>query len=214
LRPDYGSFAAHFRKLSGGNLGELYKLPVGDWNEQEIEKRLINSQLGFYLLFGPQTVADFHDVSLPQGEKLVNLLSGMADFAVVDLPAHSGPAQEGVIRRSNAVVLVSERDDASLMAAKMAALRMAKWGVSGDAISLVIVNKSPMAEAMPPEKIEDMIGIRLLGVVPPAPDLCAGAQKTSAPLVLYRPRSAPAGILTSIAQRAGAIAAGSSLADH
>jgi len=209
LRPDFGSFSSHFRSLSGPNLAELYRMSTEELAESQIEQRLINSNLGFYLLFGPQSIGDFSEVSGAQADRMVSLLTNMADFIVLDMPTSHGPAQEAVMRRSNAVLLVSERDDSSIMAAKMTISQLAKWGIGNDSISLAIVSKFPLPDGLPPEKIEDLLGVRVLGIVPPAPDVCSAAQKASTPLVLHRPRSAPASILTSIAQRTAAVAVGS-----
>ncbi len=208
LRSDYGSFASHFRKLTGPNLSGLYRMNESELSENLLEQRLINSQLGFYLMFGPQTVSDFHEVPAGHADKMLNLLTQMGDFVILDLSPSPEPAQEVMIRRSNAVVLVSERDDSSLMSAKMTIGRLNRLGVSSEALSLAVVSKSPAMDAYPAEKIEDMLHVRVLGIVPPAPDVCAASQKAGAPLVLYRPRSAPANILTSVAQRTAAIAVG------
>jgi Flp pilus assembly CpaE family ATPase len=208
LRPDFGSFSSHFRSLSGPNLAELYRMSSDELAESQIEQRLINSNLGFYLLFGPQSVGEFTDLSGAQADRLVSLLTNMADFIVLDLPTSPSQAQEASIRRSNSVLLVSERDDSSIMAAKMTITRLAKWGIATDSISLALVSKFPLPDGLPPEKIEDLLGVRVLGIVPPAPDVCAAAQKASTPLVLHRPRSAPANILATIAQRSAAVAVG------
>ncbi|MBM3812353.1 MAG: response regulator [Acidimicrobiia bacterium] len=208
LRPDFGSFSTHFRKLAGPNLAELYRMKADEIGESHLEQRLINSQLGFYLLLGPQNISEFGDISSHHAEKVAEVLSGMGDFVIVDLPAAPSAAQEALLKRSNAIVLVSERDDSSLMSAQVTIARLNKWGISSDAMSLVLVSKFPHSDGMPVEAIENNLGVRVLGIVPPAPDICAAAQKASAPLVLYRPRSAPASILTSVAQRAAAIAVG------
>ncbi|MBK5293353.1 MAG: response regulator [Acidobacteriia bacterium] len=210
LRADYGSFASHFRKLTGPNLSGLYRMDEAELSESLLEQHLVNSELGFYLMFGPQSVADFHEVPAGHAGKMLSLMTKMGDFVILDLPPSPDVAQEVIIRRSNAVVLVSERDDSSLMSAKMTIERLLRLGVSSDALSVTVVSKSPLVDAYPAEKIEAMLKVRVLGIVPPAPDVCATSQKAGTPLVIHRPRSAPANMLTSLAQRTAAIAAGTS----
>ncbi|MBM3740746.1 MAG: response regulator, partial [Acidobacteria bacterium] len=208
LRSDYGSFAAHFRKPVVSNLSDTYRMAPAEITEPVIEQRLVNTQLGFYLLYGPQEVSQCTEVTPGHADRVVFLMSRIADLVVVDLPSGSAAGHEAVIRRSNCVVLVAERDDTSMMAAKIARNRLQQWGVSIDAIHLVVVNRSPVLENVPKEKIEEAVGLKVAGVVPPAPDICSAAMRASTPLAIHRPRSAPAGILASIALKIAATAAG------
>ncbi len=208
LRGDYGSFGSHFRKPVLSNLAELYRVPPSDITEAQVEQRLVNTQLGFYLLFGPQDVAQCADLTPGHAERLMYLMAHIADLVVVDLPSCLTAAHEAVIRRTNCLALVAERDETSLMAARVAKNRVVSWGMSTDAIHLVLVNRSPVLDNLSKEKIEEMVGLKVAGIVPPAPDLCGAALRASTPLAVFRPRSAPAAILSSIAQKISLTAAG------
>ncbi len=208
MRSDYGSFAAHFRKTVHANLSELYRTPPAEIAEAQVEQRLVNTQLGFYLLYGPQSVEQCQPLTPAHADRLMELAARIADLVVVDLPATVGPAHETIVHRSNCVVLVSERDDSSVMAARLAIERLRAWGVSGDVIHVVLVNRSAVLESVSKEKIEEVLGMKITGVVPPSPDICGAAQRASTPLAVFRPRSAPAAILAQIAQRVAATAAG------
>jgi Flp pilus assembly CpaE family ATPase len=110
-----------------------------------------------------------------------------------------------LLRKANSVVLVCERDDSSLAAARFAAERVRQLGIANDAVHIAVVNRSPSLENASKEKIEEVTGLRVLGIVPPAPDICVAAQRAGTPLSVFRPRSAPAGVLGAIVQ--GALAA-------
>lgn len=208
LRGDYGSFPSHFRKLGGSNLGELLAIPANEISDMQIEQRLLNSQLGFYLLFAPQMVDQFIDVTPDHAERLLAHLTQMAEYVVLDLPPVCQAYHKVALRRSNAVVLVAERDDSSLAAAKMMLDRLKSWGVPHDALEFAMVNRSPILDGLSREKAEEMLGLKIAGIVPPSPDICVAAQKAGAPLSVFRPRSAPAAVLSQIALRAAAIAHG------
>jgi Flp pilus assembly CpaE family ATPase len=208
LRPDHGSFAAHFRKPIHANLSDLYRMAPAEIAEAQMEQRLVNTQLGFYLLAGPQTVAECGELTPAHADRLLALTSRIAELTVVDLPAGSGPVHETIIHRSNAVVLLAERDDASVLAAKVALERLRLWGVSSDVVNVVLVNRSALLDSQPKERIEEQIGAKVTAVVPPAPDMCSAALRASTPLAVFRPRSAPAAILQQIAQRAAEVSAG------
>lgn len=208
MRSDHGSFSAHFRKPVQGNLSDLYRIPADEIAEAQVEQRLVSTHLGFYLLFGPQTVAQCTDLTPAHAARLLSLTSRIASLTVVDLPSGAGPAHETIIRRSNTVCVVAERDDASVLAARVALERLRIWGVSPDAIHIILVNRAVLLDSPPKERIEESLGMRITGVVPPAPDLCGAAQRASTPVALFRPRSAPAAILGQIAQKLSATAAG------
>jgi Flp pilus assembly CpaE family ATPase len=208
MRGDYGSFSAHIRRPSAANLSDLFRLPPGDITEAQVEQRLVNSNLGFYLLYGPQDVSQCGELGSAHADRLVQLMARVADTVVVDLPSCLAPAHEAVVRRTNCMVLVAERDDASIMAALMAKHRVLGWGVSADVVHLVVVNRTPLLDNASKEKIEEVVGLKVAGIVPPAPDICGAALRASVPLAVFRPRSAPAAILSSIAQKVALTAAG------
>lgn len=208
LRPDHGSFSAHFRKPVHANLSDLYRMAPAEIAEAQVEQRLVNTHLGFYLLFGPQSVAQCADLTPGHADRLLAATSRIADLTIVDLPSGAGPAHETIIHRSNAVVLLAERDDASVFAAKVALERLRLWGVSSDVVHVVLVNRSALLDSQPKEKIEEQLGSKVTGVVPPAPDICGAALRASTPLAIFRPRSAPAAILQQIAAKVAATAAG------
>ncbi len=201
LRGRCGSFSAHLKRSPAENLSRLLELPVDEIREGEIEKLLLKSPFGFHVLFGPQKPEEFRNLTAAHAERIVNQLIRISDYVMLDLPGAYGPECGAALRLSDAIVIVTERDDSSVMAAKMTLDYLRGQGIVSEALGMVIVNRATMVDSLTPDRIESILGTKVLAVLPPAPDLCATAQKSGTPLVLLRPRSAPATLMTRLAQR-------------
>jgi len=64
----------------------------------------------------------------------------------------------------------------------------------------VLVNRAALASPMPLVDIEVQLGIPILGVMPPAADLCAAAQNAHSPLLTFEPDSLPAIALRALSR--------------
>lgn len=205
--PDLGHFAPHFRGVSGPSMPDLFAMPTHELNQQAVERHLVNSQLGFHLLLGPATFERRYAPDASRCQAILAALLEVADFAVMDFPSLWSAAHTTLLPKSHAVVLVTERDDLSLIALERAVTQLRRMGVAQDALLLGVVNRSPSLDAVSKEKLEQVSGIPVAGMVPPAPDICLAAHRAGAPVSVFRHRSAPAGALAAIAQMAAQVAA-------
>ncbi len=201
MRPDFGTLSAMLKRPGATNLSGLLVLEPVNIQEGAIEPKLVKSAFGFYVLFSPQKRGEFHEILPEQAERILRHVNGLGEFTLVDLPSYWQPYCEMVIRLSNQILLVTERDDASIAGAGVAIDSMRRAGISSEAITVIVVNQAPLVEGIQKERIEDALGYPVMAIIPPAPDVCAGAQRAGAPLVLHRPRSAPAAAFTALAQK-------------
>ncbi len=202
----FGHFAAHFHNLAGPSMPELFGLPQPALDAATVERYLVNSQLGFYMLLGPAVFDRQHSPSAERAAQLLDLLESMVDYTVIDLPAAWSAAHPAILRKAHSVVLVCERNDLSIDAAQLVVEQVRKLGVTQEAVQLAVVNKSPSQDGPNNEKIERMVGIPLAGSVAPAADICLAAHRAGVPVAVFRPHSAPAGTMASIAHAAAAVA--------
>ena len=196
---DLGQFAAHFRNRSGPNAHGLYLSPAAAMDAGMLERHLVSSQIGFYLLMGPKRIDECYQPDAPHTARLLELLDTLTDYSVFDVPCAWTPAHSTLLNKSHSVVLVAERDDLSLAAAETMAARVRAAGVAQEALHLAIVNRSPSLDAVTKEKFEQTVGIPVVGLVPPAPDICLACHRAGAPATIFRPRSAPAAAMAAIA---------------
>jgi pilus assembly protein CpaE len=151
---------------------------------------------GLQVLYGSRSQQ--HSASLDPGHAtgILALASEIADYVIVDLPASLSESNRAVLENSDCLALVVERDPISVQSAKLILSHVDSWKSVRLTIGVVIVNRAALASPMPFAEIDAELHIATLGVIPPAPDLCAAAQHAHTPMVTLDAES-----LASLAMR-------------
>ena len=155
---------------------------------------------GLSVLFGPQTAAECEEIEPEQAKAITQTLARLADYVIVDLPASLSEANRAVIELSSSLALVVERDSVCVQSARWMARAIESWNIAPQRIGAVIVNRASVTSPMPLPEINTLLGCQVLGVIPPAADLCLSAQNACAPLVALQPESLVAGGLNALAE--------------
>lgn len=155
---------------------------------------------GLSVLFGPQTAAECEEIEPEQAKAITQTLARLADYVIVDLPASLSEANRAVIELSSSLALVVERDSVCVQSARWMARAIESWNIAPQRIGAIIVNRASVSSPMPLPEINTLLGCQVLGVIPPAADLCLSAQNASAPLVALQPESLVAGSLNTLAE--------------
>ena len=153
---------------------------------------------GLSVLFGPQMAAECGPLAAARARELVRALAALSDCVVVDLPNSLSEANRAMIESSDAVALVVERDPICAQSGRLMARAIEDWNGAPQPIELVLVNRAALVSPMALSDIEIQLGRSPLGVIPPAPDLCATAQNVHLPLVALQPESLIAGSLAAL----------------
>jgi MinD-like ATPase involved in chromosome partitioning or flagellar assembly len=132
---------------------------------------------------------------------LIQTLAGLADYVVLDLPASLSEANRAAAETSGRLVLVVERDPVCVHSGTLMARAMEAWGGAPQPIEIILVNRASLSIPMPLPEIETQLGFPALGVVPPGPDVCLGAQFAHTPLVAFQPDSLVADSLIALAEK-------------
>ena len=201
LRSDYGTFSLQLRKSPDQNLGSLLELDPEQITERELSKRLFNSPFGVRVLFGPQKADEFKQIEPDRAEAVIEGLTGMADYTVIDLPCYGSSASQAAIRRCDFVALVVAPELVCVISGKVALGLLESSGVSGGLVGAVVVNRTIAARAMKLREIRSRLGCEIVGVVPPAVEACIAAQERGVPLVIYQPDSVAAVNLIEVTNR-------------
>ena len=188
LHAELGSLALYFQPhRSLRNIGDLL---AAAHRAQEIPLRELESCLwpvkhvpGLQLLYGPRSQQN--PVPLDPGDAtgILALASEIADYVIVDLPASLSGTNRAVLENSDCLALVVERDPISVQSAKLILHRVDSWKAGKLTIGGVVVNRAALVSPMPFAEIDAELRIVTLGVIPPAPDLCAAAQHAHSPIV-------------------------------
>ncbi len=170
-------------------------------NRLTLGKCLTNHKTGLRLLLAPHNMEEPRDIAAEQSENIVQELAGMADYTLVDLPFHPSAATKTALQHCNFVVLVLEPEASCVTGAQSMLHRLQSWGIAGNSVGAVVVKHAPVTASMNLSQIRSSLNCKVIGVVPPDPDLCVLALNTGSPGVISQPESNFAVALSDLATR-------------
>ena len=189
MRPTFGSLAAHLQIHNvGRNLSQCLNPDAGS-GEPKASLWPYKSVPGLSILFGPQTAGECAEIDPGRARLLVQSLAAVADYVIVDLPPSLSEANRAVLEASGSMALVVERDPVCARLGALMARTIETWNAASLPLGAVIVSRASVACPAPLPEIESLLDCRVLGVVPPAPDLCLRAQNMGAPVAVLDPES-------------------------
>jgi len=155
---------------------------------------------GLSILFGPQTAGECAEIDPGRAGSLLQSLAALADYVIVDLPASLSGANRAVIESSSSMALVVERNPVCARLAGKMARTIESWNAASLPLGAVLVSRAPVGCPAPLPEIESLLKCRVLGVVPPAPDLCLRAQNAGMPVAVLNPESQMSGSLDDLSE--------------
>jgi len=194
-----GGFSAMLGENPPHTLATLLQFDPAAATEEILDKCLYRASYGFDVLFSPQQPGDCLELEPDVVGDLIERLALRCAYTLLDLPGAALEATAAALRGCDAVVLVTERDRTGVAAARFAAAWLRDRGAAPAGV--VLVNRVLLTDAASARDVAAELDCELFGVVPPAPELAASAQRVGVPLALHRPLSAPARMLTGIAER-------------
>jgi Flp pilus assembly CpaE family ATPase len=201
LRPSFGTFAFHLAHTPAGGLSNLLVVAPERYDEAEVSPYLTEFPSGLRVLFGPQHVKEFREINPRQAEVLLNVLAGMAEYVVVDLPDAISEASQTAVRSSKFGALVIDNDPLSLACGKIVLEELRSAGASIPLLKIIVVRRSEALSGLRMNEVAPALDCPILGVITPAADLCVRAQKTGTPFVLLDPNSTASGTVSEMAKQ-------------
>lgn len=201
LRPFYGTCAKLLGHAAPPNLSELLSLEPAHINAREVRKRLVHSHADLSALFGPQKEDGVREIGPDHAEAVIDGLSHMAERIVIDLPCHFTEATRAAIKRCDCVVIVADRNDPDWISAGSVLRQLSSLELGRGQMGLVIVNHSVLSRQTNPSEIRMQLQCDVLGVVPPAEEICLAAEEAGQPFMAHNATSAIAGAVSQITER-------------
>lgn len=189
LRGFFGTMAAQLGVHPNEHphsIAELLTIPANEITPERVDSLLIHHSSGMKVLLGPQEGDGYHRITRDQAESLVASLRGHASYTIFDLPAWPTEAVETVLGKCDQVLLVLEREPASVHAAQVLLNTIISDGVIHGNISAVVVNRSLIASPIPIAYLQQNLSCPIIAMIPPAPDACAAAARSYEPLIMFR----------------------------
>ena len=203
LLPNFGTLAQYFHPhRKARNLAELLKMDAAAIGHGTVKECLwpCKNVPGLKILFGPLTAGQCGEIGPDHARAIMRALCTLADYVVIDLPATLSDANRAVLEDADVLALVAERDPFSIESGKRMLDTILSWNAPAPVFGAVIVNRASLSVPLDLAEIEVQLAIPILGVIPPASDLCVASQKAGAPLVLYDPESLAGRSFTALAE--------------
>ncbi|MBK8050023.1 MAG: response regulator [Anaerolineales bacterium] len=186
LRADYGTLSVLLKTPAEHNLGNLLKLETSAITETMVAAELYNTDFGVRVLFGPQRIEEYCVPEAAKYAAILERLSRLADFVIVDVSTAPDPAHEAIVRNSAQILLLTEPEVTSVAAALPRLRQMEHWGAAAGMVGIVVVNRQGTM-MLSLREIENRIGKPVIGVAPPATEVLGIAVQYGTPLATYQP---------------------------
>mgnify|MGYP005850910357 CR=1 FL=1 len=201
LRPAVGTASLLLKLRPVADLSGLCHLATTDLSWQDVQSLLVPHASGLRLLPAPQSAQHACDISEALVEALVPLLAQSADYCLLDLPAAWSPANRAAVKQAFVTAVTCEPDTIGVHCARATLGALQQWGITGDLVGLVIVNRGNTTTPLllPQIRAETQVGV--IGAIPPAGEAFLAALKEGAPLITHMPQHVASVALRELAGR-------------
>ena len=202
LRPGPGTAAGLLGFQPAHDLSELLAMPAANLSQKDVLGRsILRSANGLRLLPAPRSGDTPCDISADFVEALVAQLLQEADYVVFDLAPCWSAANHAVTSHARFTAVVCEPDPLSVQCARATLATLQQWGIMGDLVGVILVNRGVSANALPLATLRATLQAGIAGTIPPAADLPLVAAKEGIPLATLRPEHMASAALKDLAGR-------------
>ena len=200
LRPGMGTLGPDLGELHPRILTELLQTNITDMNRQKVKDSLYVHETGLRLLFGSTQPKDgiLYD-SADAFEALVNRLSYLSRYLVLDLGAGLLPLTQKLVTACNMILVVVEPFNNPVLHSKALISDLSDLGFNKRTIQAVVVNRIRSDTQLNWSQVEEMLGQEPIVAITPAPELIFMASRMKTTAVVARPESLTAQQFTKLA---------------
>ncbi len=198
IRPCFGSLQVHFRP--GRRVRGLANWQAGADSGVTSLLWPSPSTPRLRVLFGPQQAEDCRQLEPGDAVRILRHLAAEADFVVVDLAVSLSEANRAILGASHYMMLVLEPSSAGVRLGKLTLEGIQNWDRTPASIGAVVVKRTVEGVPIPLPEIESELGVSILKVIPPAPELCVQSERERVPMVQCESDNLAADNLIALAQ--------------
>lgn len=194
LRESPGTAATQLGLMSGGNLDTVLSQSAGGGlNAATIGPHLRPHRSGIQLLAAPPTLDFRRGIEPRQAEHLLQVLSGMFDFVIVDLPGAMTPLTRNVLNACEFLVLTLELEATCIALSRLVFASIVSGRLRPDSVGALLILHQPSAGTLiTVGHARGQLECPVIGVIPPCGEQNLHALKTSVPVVHSAPSCAAA----------------------
>ncbi len=186
LRPDFGTLAWQLGLECRTDIGNLLRMSPGSIDSGSVEELMLDHSSGLRVLASPQQIASYTNLDPDVALATVEATAESAEFLLVDLPSGFSSANREVLRRSDIVVLLMDREPSSLAAASKTVELLKDWEV-GAILGVVIIDRIVLASAESATWMAASLDLELFRYIAAAKEVFHDASATQTPVVSSSP---------------------------
>jgi CheY-like chemotaxis protein/MinD-like ATPase involved in chromosome partitioning or flagellar assembly len=200
LRPGMGTLGPEMGEANPTVLTELMSANPADMTRQKIQEKLYTHKTGLRMLFGSVQAKDGLLMNAPaRMEALVNRLSYLAPYLVLDLGAGLTPLTQVLLPACNILLVLVEPVPNSVVHSRALISDLVDMNGSRQNIHAIMVNRIRSDTQISMTQMEELLGQTPLIAITPAPDLLFAASRMKTTAINNRPDSVTALQFTKLA---------------
>jgi pilus assembly protein CpaE len=164
-------------------------------NPHNLEALLITHESGVRVLPSPQTPEDYRKISPSDVENLLEELRTMAQYLLIDIPAHPSNITEAALTKCYLVAVVARSSPSSLASIDSTTSWLAKLGIEPERLGLVLIESDESSQ------MHSKVEVPLLATLPYDEKGCFEAEERRTPVILAEPDSPIACSLRELSHR-------------
>jgi CheY-like chemotaxis protein len=190
LRPGMGTLGPDMGDPNPMVLTDLLSANLSDMTRQKIQEKLFTHKSGLRLLFGSIQAKDGLLLKAPEMmEALVNRLSYLTPYLVLDLGAGLTPITEKLLPACNIILVLVEPVMNTVAHSKALISDLADLTGSKENIHAIVVNRIRSDTQLNMAQMKEILGLTPLVAITPAPELHYSATRTKNTAISTRPDS-------------------------
>ena len=190
LRPGMGTLGPDLGELKPQALLDLLSGNIADMTRQKVKEELFVHETGLRLLFGsvqPKEAVRAKDVA--PLEALVNRLSYLTPYLVLDLGAGLTSLAQKLITSCNLIFVIAEPVANAVIHSRMLIDDLIELGIPKTNIQVVVVNRIRSDTQLSMPQMESQLGLTPVVAITPAPELFYTAARMKTIAIVSRPDS-------------------------
>ncbi len=189
LKNGQGSWATELGLSSSDGLDNLLALQPAEITPQRVEKELFRTTYNIRLLLASSLTRSAEKInSGAQLEAIAIQLPKLANLVVLDIGTNYLPGFSNIIAQCNEVIVVTEAQPTTLQRTKVFINELNEMGFGKSKfLTPVLVNRVRSDVQLSVTQVQDVLGLQVPAMIPPAPEQAFQAATHFTPLITVQP---------------------------
>jgi CheY-like chemotaxis protein len=189
MRPGQGSWAEELKLTNPSALATLLRKESKDISTTAVEKQLISTSYGVFLLLASHSSGDTECMTaIVQYEAILLALTALASLVILDIGTIFHPAFNTLVESCNEIVMVVEPQIITTRLTRLMIDELRERDIGGaKPLTVAMVNHSQSSMNLNVSQVEEILGQPSALGFPHAAELAHLAATRSAPMILLQP---------------------------